>query len=98
MKHFAIFQGALTPNVTMIVAEIVPQTVTLDGVEHDLHERYHPSLIATMRACPEGTQPGDVYDIITDTYTPQEPVMTAMDDETPPDGEVGNGEPPPKKP
>lgn len=87
MKHFAIFEGAMTPNHTNTVREVVPETVTVDGITHGLRDRYHGALIATMRKCPEGTQPGDEYDIIADTYNTPAATM---------DTDTGNGEPPPK--
>lgn len=84
---FAIFEGALSPNQNTTVLEVVDEVVTVDGVEHGLRDRYHPSLVATMRRCPDDTVPGTVYDIVNDTWTAPEVVATS---------DVGNGEPPPK--
>lgn len=87
MKKFAIFKGALSPNATNIVSEVHDEITVIGGVEYPLRERFHSSLIATMRQCPEGTQPGDEYDVIAGSYSTP---MATMDTDT------GNGEPPPK--
>lgn len=91
MRKFAIFQGALSPNTTNVVADVHDEVVTIDGVQHKLIDRFHPALVATMRACPADTQPGAVYDLLSDTYTNPEPVEAAQADD-----ESGNGEPPPR--
>ena len=94
---YAIFVGALTPNQSNIVAEVVEAPRVIDGHTFQLSEMYSAALVATMRQCPDDTVANATYDVVSDTWANPDPEVAAMgaDEDGGGETDTGNGNPPP---